>query len=95
MYPHLDEILTYPEPMNNKVKKGKSTSDIPKNLSGEQMIQYLENKRLEKERLEEDKVKRQEEREQNRKKCEEEKERKKKERELKKWRGIRKNKKKN
>ena len=48
--------------MNNKVKKGKSTSDMPKHLSGEQMIQYLENKRLQKERLEEEKVKQQEER---------------------------------
>ena len=81
--PLLDEILTYPDPMKAKVKKGKSTSDMPKHLSGEQMIQYLENKRLEKERLEEEKIKRQEEREQNRRKREEEKERKKEERERK------------
>ena len=66
--PLLDEILTYPDPMKAKVKKGKSTSNMPKHLSGEQMIQYLENKRLEKERLEEEKIKRQEEREQNRRK---------------------------
>ena len=72
--PLLDEILTYPDPMKAKVKKGKSTSNMPKHLSGEQMIQYLENKRLEKERLEEEKIKRQEEREQNRRKREEEKE---------------------
>ena len=81
--PLLDEILTYPDPMKAKVKKGKSTSNMPKHLTGEQMIQYLENKRLEKERLEEEKIKRQEEREQNRRKREEEKERKKEERERK------------
>ena len=41
----------------------KSTHDMPKHLSGEQMIHYLENKLLEKKGLEEEKVKRQEERE--------------------------------
>ena len=57
--------------MNTKVKKVKSTSDVPKHLSGKHMIQYWENKHLERERLEEEKVKRQEEREKNTKKREE------------------------
>ena len=81
--PPLDEILTYPDPVKAKVKKGKSTSDMLKHLSGEQMIQYLENKSLDKERLEAEKIKRQEEREQNWRRRGEEKERKKKERERK------------
>ena len=53
--PCLNKILTYSDPIKAKVKKGKSTSDMPKNLSGEQilMIQYLENKHLEKKTLEE------------------------------------------
>ena len=48
VFPVLDEILTYPDPMPAKVKKRKSTCDMPKHLSVEQMIQYLENKVLEK-----------------------------------------------
>ena len=37
----LDEVLTYPHPAPN-VKKGKSTTDMPKHLTSEQMVQYLE-----------------------------------------------------
>ena len=63
----LDEILTYPEPMNTlKLKKVKSTSDVPKHLSGEHYDMIFRG-RLERERLEEEKVKQQEEREKNRK----------------------------
>ena len=62
--PVLDEILTYPDPMPAKVKRDNqhmTCQSMPKHLSREQMIQYFENKHLEKKRLEGEKVKRQEE----------------------------------
>ena len=58
----LDEILTYPNPPAEK-KKGKSTSSMPKYLSSQQMIAYLDEKKAAKQREEEEKQQRKEERE--------------------------------
>jgi len=80
----LDEILQYPKPDPAKKTKGKSTLDMPKHLTSEQMYQYLELKRTQKEEAELQKVQRREERAQKKKKREEEQERKKLERERKK-----------
>ena len=58
----LDEVLTYPNPPADK-KKGKSTSSMPKHLSSQQMITYMEEKRAAKQRDEEEKQRRKQERE--------------------------------
>ena len=52
--PAVDDILTYPNPPDTK-KKGKSTSDMPKHLSSEQVISYLEDKKAQKQQEEEEK----------------------------------------
>ena len=74
--PALDEILQYPKPPNSKKKGGKSTSDMPKHLSSEQVIQYLEEKKAQKLKEKEDKIKRKEERVRKREEREREKEQK-------------------
>lgn len=50
----LDDIIVCPNPPANR--KGKSISDMPKHLTGDQMFHYFEEKRLNKERLEEEKA---------------------------------------
>ena len=72
----LDEVLTYPKPPAERQKKGKSTSSMPKHLSSQQMIDYLEEKRVTKQREEEEKQRRKEEREKKRIEREEERKRK-------------------
>ena len=59
----MHDILVYPDPPKSK---GKQTSDMPKHLSGEQMIEYLEVKRLNKKKEEQEKIKRREDREKKR-----------------------------
>ena len=58
----LDKILQYPKPDPAEKTKGKSTLDMPKHLTSEQMYQYLELKRTQKEEAELQKVQRREER---------------------------------
>ena len=79
--PALEDILVYSDP---KPAKGKSTSEMPMHLSGEQMIACLEHKDGEKKRLEAEKRQRGEERIRKRKEREEKIQRKKAERERKK-----------
>ena len=50
----LDDILVYPSVQQSKKSTSKSTSTLPKHLSSEQFIQYLQ--KLEKEKAEEEKV---------------------------------------
>ena len=77
----LDEVLTYPNP---PLKTQKSKAAMPKHVSGEQVIAYLEEKKEAKQREEEEKEKRKQEREKKRLEREEEKKRKLLERERKK-----------
>ena len=51
----LDVVLTYPNPLADKKKKGKSTSSMPKHLSSRQMIVYMEEKKAAKQQEEEEK----------------------------------------
>ena len=51
----LDEVLTYPNPPADKKKKGKSTSSMPKHLSSQQMIVYMEEKKAAKQGEEKEK----------------------------------------
>jgi len=55
--PALSDIITYPELPGQK-KKGKATSSMPKHLSSDQVIDYLEAKKQEKQRELEEKEKR-------------------------------------
>ena len=79
--PSLDEVLTYPNP---PLKTQKSKAAMPKHLSSEQVITYLEEKKEAKQREEEEKEKRKQEQEKKRLEREEEKKRKLLERERKK-----------
>ena len=74
--PALDEILQYPKPPSSKKKGGRSTSDMPKHLSSEQVIQYLGKKKAQKLKEEEDKIKRNEDHVRKREEREREKEQK-------------------
>ena len=79
----LKEVLTYPHPPSRPQKNGQ-TSSLPKHLSGDQVVQFLEERQRKKIQEEEDKAKRKEERERKKKEREVEEERKRKEREAKK-----------
>lgn len=80
--PALTEILTHPDPPVSK-NAGKSTSTMPKHLSSEQMIEYLQERRDRKIREELEKESKRKDREMRRKERQEEKERKRLEREKK------------
>ena len=73
-------MLTYPHPPSRPQKNGQ-TSSLPNHLSGDQIVQFLEERQRQEE---EDKAKRKEERERKKKEQEVEEERKRKEREAKK-----------
>lgn len=60
----LSDILVYPGIPIAK-KGGKSTSDMPKHLTGEQMLAYMEEKKKSKKMKEEEKVRKREERARN------------------------------
>ena len=78
--PALDEIIVYPQvPQKKKTERRKS--QMPKHLSGLQMIDYLQDKRLKKQEEENEKERRKKEREEKRKRKEAEKEKKMQERE--------------
>ena len=79
----LNDIIQHPNPPATS-KKGKSTNDMPKHLTGEQMFKYFEEKKAAKEKLEEEKRERKKERERKKKERENEKERRRLERERKK-----------
>ena len=85
-----EEVLTYSEPTCTKQtkpsKQGKGTSGMPKHLSSDQVIAYLEQKK--KQREEDEKLKRKQEREEKKKEREEEKRRKQLEREKKKAEAV-------
>ena len=69
--PVIDEILTYPKP-SSKPKKVGGVSVMPKHLSGDQVIWFLEERKQKKLQEEEEKLKRKEEREAKKKQREEE-----------------------
>jgi hypothetical protein len=46
--PVMDEVLNYPNPAEKKTKSGRSTASMPKHLSSEQMVLYMEEKQAEK-----------------------------------------------
>ena len=84
------EVLTYPEPTINQKKPSKQckgTSGMPKHLSSDQVIAYLEQKKTDKQREEDEKFKRKQEREEKKKEREEAKMKKQLEREKKKAEG--------
>ena len=88
----LDDILVYPSVPESKKSTIKGTAALPKHLSGEQFVHYLQEKKVKKENIEQEKVRRKEEqeqkkaeREQQKKKQEEERRRKQVERKRKKW----------
>ena len=64
----LDDILVYPGIPENKRSGGRSKA-LPAHLSGEQFVQYLQEKKDEKDKKEEEKRQRQIEREQKKKEC--------------------------
>jgi len=66
--PVIDEVLTYPNP-SSKPKKVGGVSDMPKHLSGDQDIRFLEERKQKKLHQQEEKLRRKAEREM---KCEEE-----------------------
>lgn len=66
----LDDILVYPSVPDNK-KKSKGPSAMPKHLSGEQFVQYLQEKKEQKEKEEAMKLALKEERERKKKEREE------------------------
>ena len=87
--PVLEDVLTYPNPPSKPQRSG-GTASMPKHLSSEQVVQYLEERRQRKLQEEEDKRKRKADREMKRKKRELEKERKQMERQARgRGRGIR------
>lgn len=50
--PTLDEVLVYPKPVAKEVSRGsrkKGTADLPKHLSSQQVIDFLQEKEDEKE----------------------------------------------
>ena len=64
----LDEVLTYLRPKDtSRSKKGKSTSTLPKHLSGDQFIQYMQQKEDAKLAVEAEKKRKQEEQKKKRK----------------------------
>ena len=67
----LDDILVYPSVPESSRSTSKAT--LPKHLSGDQFIQYLQEKKEEKEKAKEEKVRRKEEREQKKKEREQKK----------------------
>jgi len=69
--PVMDEILTYPNP-SSKPKKVGGVSAMPKHLSGDQVIRFLEERKQKKLQEEEEKLKRKAEREAKKKQREEE-----------------------
>lgn len=69
----LDDILVYPSVPDCK-KSSRGTSAMPKHLSGEQFVHYLQEKKMEKEKIEEEKERRKEEREQKKTEREQKKE---------------------
>ena len=78
--PALDEIIVYPQ-VPQKKKTERRRSQMPKHLSGLQMIDYLQDKRLKKQEEENEKERRKKEREEKHKRKEAEKEKKMQERE--------------
>ena len=78
--PALDEIIVYPQ-VSQKKKTERWRSQMPKHLSGLQMIDYLQDKRLKKQEEENEKERRKKEREERRKRKEAEKKKKMQERE--------------
>ena len=82
--PALDEVLTYPQATKDKPNKKKGTSTMPKHLSSDEVIRFLENKKMEKEKEEEDKEQQKKEKERKKLEREEEKMKKALEREQKK-----------
>ena len=64
--PVMDEVLTYPNPPEEKTNKGKSTTSMPKHLTGQQMMIYMKEKQAAKQKKEEEKRLRKEEREKKR-----------------------------
>ena len=78
--PVMDEVLTYPNPPC-KAQRNTGTSSMPKHLSSEQVVQYLEDRQRKKIQEEEDKQKRKSERERKKREREMEKEKKRLERE--------------
>ena len=73
----VQELLQLPQAIQQKGKSGtRGTTNIPKHLSGQEMIQLLEEKKREKQKEEEDKLKRLEERAAKKIRLEEEKKRK-------------------
>ena len=69
--PTLDEILIYPTSTNKVKKQRGGTSVMPKHLSGDQMLCFLE-EREQKKHQEEEKMRRKEEKEIKKKQKEEE-----------------------
>ena len=69
--PVIDEVFTYPNP-SNKPKKVGGVSAMPKHLSGDQVIQFLEEHKQRK--LQEERAKRKAEREMKKKRREDAKE---------------------
>ncbi len=66
----LDDILVYPSIPESKKRKNPASNSLPKYMSGDQFVEYLKEKKDEKERLEREKIRRQMEREQKKKECE-------------------------
>jgi hypothetical protein len=58
--PVMDEVLNYPNPAEKKTKSGRSTASMPRHLSSEQMVLYMEEKQAAKQQKEDEKQQRKE-----------------------------------